>query len=579
MSKHWKVLLIMCLAIQLTFNTASVSAAPGNLVSTQSTAESTSQTQTQTFTIPDMTSLVGVTSNTGAVEVVSASGNQVTVRTSGGASTRTVQTGGTYIPGDSKQVSVPGSGSIGQTMSYNQGGYSGTLTYSTSTSAYISWPAYSYSSSSCGPYNSRVMQHIYYDGATQWYISTYTELEVTGDSAGGYQCGNDPGGSDRYPAQRTIYTYSAGSGMATSYTPSYTGTVVKPAVDTRTYATYYKYNLTFTYITDDVPPTVKLAPSKKQPTNTEIVIGATVSDDNSGVMEKKWVQGDKSKAFFHSGGNELSSTFTVFENDTYTVYAQDVAGNETIAKININNIDTSRVQVPRVVLDNTKETKGNVLATITYPAKAVKKHFSKDGVIWSDYTSPVRLTQNGNLFARAIDSSGNVSPVARTTINNINREGVPNPKFKLNNSGITKDDVIVDINFPENSVKKEFVVNGSGWKAYDTPVKMTGNGVVKARAIDSAGNVSSVTTTRIKNIDKVAPEVLILGLKENGVYTGSAKYSIDSYDYNQHNVEIYLNGKRLYEKTITEKGSHTLKVVATDMAGNSVTEKINIKVK
>ncbi|WP_153732520.1 hypothetical protein [Sporosarcina obsidiansis] len=122
--------------------------------------------------------------------------------------TRTIQTGGSYTPADSKTATgsrtyedtgkkdvgdssvVSLGGSFPGSISYNSGGYSGTL--------------YPTSGSSCG----------------SWVHSS------------------------------GIYYYR-------NCTKNYSGTVTKPASDTRTYAYYYQYNVTFNYETN-VAPTISV---------------------------------------------------------------------------------------------------------------------------------------------------------------------------------------------------------------------------------------------------------------------------------------------------------------------------------
>lgn len=85
------------------------------------TAESLQANNEYTYTIPGLKSLVDVTSNTGTVEVVRVNGENVTVKLSKGAVARTIQTGGKYVPADTKFVTEQ------KRASYNLNGYKGTL--------------------------------------------------------------------------------------------------------------------------------------------------------------------------------------------------------------------------------------------------------------------------------------------------------------------------------------------------------------------------------------------------------------------------------------------------------------------
>lgn len=66
--------------------------------------ESKNATQTQTFTIDNLGKVKRISSDTGNVEIQSINGNEVTVKMTGGATSRQVQTGGKYVEGESKDV-------------------------------------------------------------------------------------------------------------------------------------------------------------------------------------------------------------------------------------------------------------------------------------------------------------------------------------------------------------------------------------------------------------------------------------------------------------------------------------------
>lgn len=173
------------------------------------TTETTSRTRTLTFTLPNLKNINSVTVNTGSVVIQSIEGDEVTVQVSGGTYTRRVQTGGSYTPEDSRiedtyrtQTSseVPagigyGTPSFPSSISYNSGGYSGTLS---------KYGSYTTSNPSCR-YDSRFEKEFCY---VTWF-------------------------------------------------QGYRGTVTKPASDTRTYSYYYQYTITFDYV-DNSNPTVVL---------------------------------------------------------------------------------------------------------------------------------------------------------------------------------------------------------------------------------------------------------------------------------------------------------------------------------
>lgn len=101
--------------------------------------ESTSRTQTHKVTIDKLVSITKITVGTGNVTIQSVNGTEVIIQVSSGSYSRRVQTGGSYTPAYSKQISGynSGSGTLAQaqakptSISYSSGGYSGTLRLNT----------------------------------------------------------------------------------------------------------------------------------------------------------------------------------------------------------------------------------------------------------------------------------------------------------------------------------------------------------------------------------------------------------------------------------------------------------------
>ncbi len=91
---------------------------------------------------------------------------------------------------------------------------------------------------------------------------------------------------------------------------------------------------------DNTPPTIYANSSTDYaPTNTVTV---TVIDSQSGVSVRKWAYGFNTASYFSYNGNPLSgSSFTAYANGTYTVYAKDVVGNETVTYVNVDHIDNT----------------------------------------------------------------------------------------------------------------------------------------------------------------------------------------------------------------------------------------------
>jgi hypothetical protein len=232
-------------------------------------AESTSQTRSQKITIPNLKSVTSVTANTGNA-TFTVSGNEVTINVSNGAYTR--YTTSSYTPSQSVTAyqTSGGSGNFPTETYYNSGGYSG------------------YIPATGSPY---VISGSYTPGDSK---TASSSMGQTG--CAGWFCKNGAWtatGSTNFPSYPSTQSYNDGvysgtlnfSGITGAYgsskpsgsciegnntqtcdgyrTVNYSGTVYKPAVDTRTwrqdyagtvygatqttYTYYYAYDVTVVY--------------------------------------------------------------------------------------------------------------------------------------------------------------------------------------------------------------------------------------------------------------------------------------------------------------------------------------------
>lgn len=115
--------------------------------------------------IPDLKTVTSVRANTGTATVLSVNGNELTISLTGGNTTRNVQTGGRYTPGDSKSaytsLSSP-TDSFPSTTYYSEGNYSGTLSKSGSSLNYGSFYAQGYSGTIYSPSSDTRTYDYYY---------------------------------------------------------------------------------------------------------------------------------------------------------------------------------------------------------------------------------------------------------------------------------------------------------------------------------------------------------------------------------------------------------------------------------
>lgn len=151
------------------------------------------------------------------------------------------------------------------------------------------------------------------------------------------------------------------------------------------------------------------------------------------------------------------------------------------------------------------------------------------------------------------------------------------PVIKVSTSDVTNKPVNVEISAPgEGTLEYRLGENGT-WTKYNGPFAIDKNMTVYARFTNAYGCVSESQKV-IANIDITAPAITITGVEDGKTYTGTVtpKISVDDKDAT---VVTTLNDKAYDGKEIKDAGEYTLKVVATDKAGNKSEKTIKFTVK
>lgn len=258
--------------------------------------ESTSRTQTRTLTIPNVKSVTRVTVNTGNV-TFSVNGNTITFNLSNGSVSRTVQTGGSYIPSDSKTVTETRTGTAYEYVRWNGSSWA--------TSHETGLPATSISYSSGG-----------YTGTLQ-----RTSYNLNGDWTE-YSLPSNP------TVGQTAISLSA------PWIATYSGIVTRPESDTRTYTYYYQYTVTVEYVNNIQPSLTLTSPTDNQTLSegAAFIIQGIVQDADSGnvVTVKYKINSGTARAVVSSvsdGSSPISFTRTLtYGNKRLWDGATDIAG-------------------------------------------------------------------------------------------------------------------------------------------------------------------------------------------------------------------------------------------------------------
>jgi hypothetical protein len=316
-----------------------------------------------------------------------------------------------------------------------------------------------------------------------------------------------------------------------------------------------------TFDVDATPPEKPAASADiTDMTNQNVTVTATFSDDSA--VKEYSLDGE--------AWLEYTEGVVMTENGTVFFRAADEAGNVSeVAEYTVGNIDKVAPDAPVAVADITTATNKDVTVAATFTDDSAVKEYSLDGEAWLAYTEGVTMVDNGTVFFRAADEAGNVSEVAEYTVTNIDKVAPDAPVAVADITTATNQNVTVTATFSNDSVVKEYSLDGEAWLAYTEGVTMADNGTVFFRAADEAGNLSEVAEYKVENIDRIAPDAPVAAADittvTNKDVTVAATFSDDSAV-----KEYSLDGEAWLAYTaavvMTENG--TVFFRAADEAGN-----------
>ncbi len=329
---------------------------------------------------------------------------------------------------------------------------------------------------------------------------------------------------------------------------------------------------------DLTKPNLTLTKDDTLPTNADVTITATGSDDDSGVKRIKYANGT-----WHSK-SEIEFTFS--SNGTYTFEIEDNVGNNFSKSIEINNIDKVAPGKPSISAPTSWQ-RDNVSVSITdgedNESGVDYTQYRLNKGTWKTYNKSFIIKDSGEtkIEARSIDRAGNVSP----TVSKIVKldKVVPNFLLSANKTSPTNKDIIITaIGTDSHSGVKRIKDNNGKWHN-KTEIKFTVNKNGKYTFVveDNAGNETEQSIT-IDNIDKTAPTVSLS--KDSGDYALSHSTKITATDnesgiekveyawttdlsFPTSNFKEIKNYKSI--STPNSTGNYFLHVRATDKVGNS----------
>ena len=261
----------------------------------------------------------------------------------------------------------------------------------------------------------------------------------------------------------------------------------------------------------------KFTPTITGKTNNSITVNASNATDapatgTSGSSGIEYYQ--YSRDGMNWSAKTTSSTYTIgnlVPGETYdiTVKVIDRAGNENTSNI----VQGSTEEIPggsnaiNISYTPSYWTNRDVTVTIKALVSGYELQYSKTGNSndWHTYTSPVLMKENGIIYARLVDTSGNHGDYATSNISNIDKNP-PTSSYTLSKSGDTDGEVTININASDGY--QESGIGSITNTTYENITKLsmytytvTQNGTYTFEIKDVAGNAITQTVT-VNNIVK-----------------------------------------------------------------------------
>ena len=235
------------------------------------------------------------------------------------------------------------------------------------------------------------------------------------------------------------------------------------------------YMYTKTLIGIDTPepseaPTITLTQNTQNPKQIDVYVQA----DNSNVDEVKWAEGEQNLAYFKTNGIRIGqdkvgvaihTEFTIDAVGTYTVYAKDDNGNETVKTIEITNID----EVPSTEEDTTppqvNDVEDNGIYNTSVIPTIVDEHLAeiyltRDGLDVEDYQNGDTIETEGAYVLNAVDEAGN-EVVVKFIIDKTA------PEITINQENTDNENVEVSITLLDNLTNINMVKVAQGEQTID----------------------------------------------------------------------------------------------------------------
>ena len=349
---------------------------------------------------------------------------------------------------------------------------------------------------------------------------------------------------------------------------------------------------------DEEAPVINLVADYDNPTR-QLGIKVAVTDDVR-VNQVKWARGIKGASYFKNEGTVIgnNSIVTITENDYYTFYASDYAGNEQVYTVNINNIDLNPPAIG-ISVDPLNTVALSVTVSIDYGDATSKQYKIGNSTTWVNYTAPFNVdsynvinNKLGNsdktltIYAKGKDSAGNeVIETYKVLSLDIDVPTTPvinaSAQYPTLTSYGVKFDSKTSITFDSrNDIRNYYSLdNGTTWIEYTGEFELT-TGTIRAKSVKGSTGleVSSTKTVSLPSdaigaaaydgkISTYVNKTNLYMRIDPGLENKQILFDIYKYYTAQHDCFEFLNSnKNLINKVCATgpTGNSTLKAIVPE---------------
>ncbi|WP_342434986.1 fibronectin type III domain-containing protein [Paenibacillus sp. FSL H7-0442] len=283
----------------------------------------------------------------------------------------------------------------------------------------------------------------------------------------------------------------------------------------------------------------------------------------------------------------------------YYFYINENNGAKSSGSFTYSGIVLTTPASPHISSNITGMTNQNVLIQLdNVPANSKSEYKIGVNGTWSPYSNPFQVSENTTIFARCTDKYGNLSTENLLVISSIDKTPPAPPSFSNSPANEVANNIRVTINYPTDAATREYRVNQSEWKVYNSPIDVNEYGTrIQARATDSAGNVSQVTESVINLINRTP--VTIKGIPATTIEMdeGASNKDLSEYFKDPDQQQLQYSGTNSNSAVVTHQlvkdsrgntsllnlqpqssGESTITITATDPLGKSVSQNFVVKV-